>query len=443
MWSEKFLVARVGRPIDFGPPGVACREYAGLCRTLGPMTLVDPDRTRAGTSGGGESGAGQGWQRTVTMGALTALTPLLLAIGLSTVAWVFDAGDTTAYSGAAGSGASLFLVMHGGAVGSGDASWSLVPLVLLAGCVWWAVRQCRRELDVATVTGRQVTIRSAERWRVAGLWAAGYVVVVLVGAALSWLGPAPVRPLGLVEALLLVPTVAVVSAVSGHAGAFTDSASELRRWIPDPVLRAVRPAVDGIAMTVGVGSLVVLLMIVWRWPEVTTIHGALGPGLVGGTVLTALQLTALPNLGLWAMSFLAGPGFQVIAGTETTWSGSAGGPMPLVPVFGALPAAGSYPVLVAGCVIVPIVIGGWIAHRALGRVARLSRLRTKAGVTVSAVALVALGTGLLDAVGGSGMGTHRLADVGAPALWLTAALALELLVGAIPVLVWDHWRLRR
>ena len=51
--------------------------------------------------------------------------------------------------------------------------------------------------------------------------------------------------------------------------------------------------------------------------------------------------------------------------------------------------------------------------------------------------------GALDLVGGATLGAYRLSDVGAPAGWLTLALAGELLVGALLHAVWDAWRLRR
>jgi hypothetical protein len=115
----------------------------------------------------------------------------------------------------------------------------------------------------------------------------------------------------------------------------------------------------------------------------------------------------------------------------------------MVPVLGAVPEPGSAPWVVRLLVLVPVVVGGCIGRRALGSVARLSSLRTKASVAVVACAMVAVAVGVLDGLGGGSLGAYRLSDIGAPALWLTLTLALELVVGALLVVAWDAWRLRR
>ena len=143
------------------------------------------------------------------------------------------------------------------------------------------------------------------------------------------------------------------------------------------------------------------------------------------------------------MSLLAGPGFSVVDGAHTSLTGSTSGLMPLVPVFGAVPEPGSYPWVVRLLVLVPVLIGGYIGRRALVAVARLSSLRTKASVAVAACAMVALAVGVLDGLGGGSLGAYRLSDMGAPALWMALVLGFELVVGALVVVAWDAWRLRR
>jgi hypothetical protein len=76
-------------------------------------------------------------------------------------------------------------------------------------------------------------------------------------------------------------------------------------------------------------------------------------------------------------------------------------------------------------------------------VARLSSVRTKLEVALAAAVTGALALGLVDLFAGGAMGTSQLAAMGAPAGWLTLALALELSVGAVLAALVDSWRLRR
>jgi hypothetical protein len=205
----------------------------------------------------------------------------------------------------------------------------------------------------------------------------------------------------------------------------------------------VRPAATGVAALLATGMAVVVLLVVLRFGQVAHLHDELAAGVVGGVVLTVAQVLCLPNLGLWAVSFVAGTGFSVVEGASTTWTGSRSALMPMVPVLGALPDPGAFPGWLPALALLPVGVGALIGWRSLRSVALLSTTRTKLLVTGTAVALAAGAVGLLDAVAGGSLGSQRLADLGAPAGPMTLALLVELAVGAGLVLAWDRWRLRR
>ena len=92
---------------------------------------------------------------------------------------------------------------------------------------------------------------------------------------------------------------------------------------------------------------------------------------------------------------------------------------------------------------VVVAVGAYVARRALGQVARLSRVRTKLAVALAACTVTALTLTALDLVAGGSLGQFRLAAVGAPAGRLFLALLVELGVGALVVVLRDAWRLRR
>ena len=133
-------------------------------------------------------------------------------------------------------------------------------------------------------------------------------------------------------------------------------------------------------------------------------------------MLVLAQAVVLPNLGLWAVSFMAGTGFSAVEGASATWTGSRTSLMPMVPVLGALPQPGAFPGWVPLVVPLPVVVGVLrrVALPAL-RGPALARARTKLLVTGTAVATTAAGVGLLDALGGASLGSDRLAGIGAPA----------------------------
>jgi hypothetical protein len=160
-------------------------------------------------------------------------------------------------------------------------------------------------------------------------------------------------------------------------------------------------------------------------------------------VLSLAQVLVLPNVALWAVSFMAGTGFSAVEGASATWTGSRTTLLPMVPGFGALPEPGAFPGYLPLLVLLPVGVGAIVGWRSLRAVARLSTTRTKLTVAVSAVVVAAGARGLLDVVAGSSLGMRRMSSIGAPAGWLTLALFLELGVGAGLVLAWDRWKLRR
>jgi hypothetical protein len=188
---------------------------------------------------------------------------------------------------------------------------------------------------------------------------------------------------------------------------------------------------------------IVALMVVLRYDRVSHLQSTLAPGLLGGLVLLLGQLLVLPNLGLWAVSFVSGTGFSAVQGASATWTGSRTSLLPMVPVLGALPDPGAFPGYLPIVALLPVSVGVLVGWRSLRSVARLSTWRTKAAVTSAAVVVAACALGLLDVVAGSSLGSARLSHIGAPAGWMTLALLVELGGGAALVLAWDRWKLRR
>ena len=393
-----------------------------------------------------EPPAGPRWWRGAVIGVLTGLTSLVVVVAPVALAWLVEplsAGDGWQV---AGTGAALWLLVSGAHLAIGEVTISLVPLLglaLLVGVAWLGAREAM--VDVST---------DGEYWRgtlprplaaALGAWWAGYALAAAGAVGLSVAGPFRVTPVSLVLPVVVVPFLALVLALRPVAQDDPDVLGPRLgfAWLPETVRRAVRPGLVGAGVLLGVGVAVVLTMVALSWTQVTTISTAVAAGGLGGVVLALAQVASLPNLALWAVSFMAGPGFRVVEGGSVSWSGSKGGLLPMVPVLAALPQPGDFPWFTVLSVLVVVGVGAFVARRALAEVARLSRLRTKLAVALSACAVTAFTLAVLDFVAGGSAGQFRLSAVGAPTGRLFLALLVELGIGALVVVVRDAWRLRR
>ncbi|GAA4396335.1 hypothetical protein GCM10023168_00110 [Fodinibacter luteus] len=397
------------------------------------------------TAPGGEA-VGAGWQRAGVVGLLTGLASVLVVVGPVVLAWLVEPVGAGTPGQAVGTGAALWLLTSGAHVAVGGVTVSLVPLAGLALLVlvaWLGAREAM--VDVSTDGEYWWGLLPTPLAAALGAWWAGYAGAVVGAVALTFAGPVRVGPLSLVVPSVLVPLAALALALRPVALDDPDVLGprlSLAR-VPDTIRRGVRPGLAGAGVLLAAGLVAVVAAVALAWGEVSTISEGVAAAGLGGVVLALAQVASLPNLALWAVSFLAGPGFRVVDGGDVTWSGAEGGLLPMVPVLAALPRPGAFPWFVALGGLVVVGVGAHAARRALSEVARLSRLRTKLAVAFWACVTTALVIAGLDVLAGGSVGQFRLADVGAPAGRLFLALLAELCLGALVVVVRDAWRLRR
>lgn len=395
---------------------------------------------------GADHDAPVSWVRPAVIGLVTGVASLLVVVVPVVLAWLVEPITGGTAQQAAGTGAALWLLSSGAHLSMGPLTISLVPLLGLAVLVLIARRGAREALVGVTTEG--------EHWggllpeplaTTLAAWFGGYAVAVAAAVGLTTAGPFGVTPVSLVVPLVLVPLTAVGLAVRPLVLDEPDVLGPRLglSWVPDIVRRGVRPGLAGAGALLAVGAVVVLAAVALSWGEVSTISDEVAAAGVGGVVMVLAQLAYLPNVALWALSFLAGPGFQVVEGGAITWSGAEGGLLPMVPVLAALPQPGAFPWFVSLSVLAVVLVGSFIGRRALREVARLSRVRTKAAVALCACATAALVVVGLDVLAGGSGGQFRLSSVGAPELTLFLALLAELSLGALVVVLRDAWTLRR
>ena len=198
----------------------------------------------------------------------------------------------------------------------------------------------------------------------------------------------------------------------------------------------LRAGTAATAAVVAVAGVVVAFLLFASFAEVISLYERSHAGVVGGIALTVGQLAFLPDFVGWATSWLVGPGFAIGTGSSVSPIGTTLGPIPGLPVFGALPASGHAFGLV--WVLVPVVAGfaagGLLRPRlvqALGS-ANSALHRALGGVAAGVVGGVL--TGLVAWLSAGSFGPGRLADVGPHGLVVGAFAALEVGVPAVVAL---------
>ena len=413
------------------------------------MSVLDRPRqtsARPATAGRGRWGlraraAGAGISAAV-LGLLTMCLPSLLV-------WVASPQSSVPWTTAFGIGSHVWLLAHGVDLAAGAARITLVPLGLTVVPVGIGVVACRRVLSgLEDVRPARFLSWGALRKDVAdvGLGFAGaYAVCGLVVSLTA--GAAPLHT-SAVEALLSTMALAIATWVLAVviefrgevAGVAPDLADRLRAVLPVFVRKALRPAVWGAVCAVLLGAALVLAVIGVHAQRVGQLYSALQPGVVGSTVLSLAQLMALPNLALWALSWMAGPGFAVAEGSAVTWTHSDPGLLPLVPVLGALPDPGPMPGMLRLAVLGPMLVGGLVAGRSIRQVTRLASWQAKAKVAAAACLICSLLLAAATWLADGALGAGQLGFVGADPVLAGLALLGELLVGAALVVGVSQWR---
>ena len=367
------------------------------------------------------------WRTSLIGGATAASISLVATLICTGIVGSLAARASQGWGEIFAIGSALWLTAGGARLAADGVFIAITPLLGTALIGWVAVRAARRCLPEA----------GPRRLAYAG-WFGGYAAIVVAAIALALSGPATPVWWSLPLPVLAVPAVAlaVVEIPRGRWEAAV-------RRMPRLLRRALRPALRTAALLMATGMSLVLLAACVRLGEVGRLYAELQPGMLGALALTVAQVLVWPNLGLWSIGLLSGPGFTVTEGAAVTLGGSDGGVLPLIPVLGAVPSQHDFPWFAWLLLLVPVVIGGYAARRTLAEIPRLASTRTKLLSVLATVALTSVLLALADAIAGGSLGDGRLASIGPSALSLTVSVSLTLGAGALAVVVADWWRLRR
>ncbi len=244
------------------------------------------------------------------------------------------------------------------------------------------------------------------------------------------------------QGALLPALVFGVGLVLGVLRADADRGAEthgrLATWVASvhPRVRAGLRA----ALTAGAASVMLVMLVsavtativlATGYAQVIRLYEALHTEVLGGIVLTAGQFAFVPNVVIWVASWFAGPGFALGVGSQVSPLGTAVGPLPAIPLLGALPSGElSFGYVGLAVPIVAAFLAATAVRPALMRaVGDGSRLAWSAFVTLVGAAAGGLLFGMLATASAGALGPGRFEQVGPDAVAVGFASALEFAIG--------------
>lgn len=338
-------------------------------------------------------------------GALSAIGVVIALMVPVFAAWTIDSQSSSSWNDTLGVTIDLWALAHRGHVNVDGTSVVFSPLVLTFLCVLAARFGARAAFPDERLHARDLRL-------ILLAFIGGYVAAAQVLAVVASLGASHISW----WSLLLGPFVVAAAGVAWTAWHEREHSPELKA-LDDLVLdatplllqRSIRSGLRGLRWLALASLVLVVALVAWHGGRVWTVHQQLNPGLVGGILLVAAQLLALPNLMALGAGWFTGSSVHV--GAVSIGHGAmTPGTLPMIPVLGALPdGVGPWAWIF---LLVPIAVGGWIGWDAVGALTRLSSLRAKCTVALCAAALATLvmwlvwwfatarvSTGLLDYVG--------------------------------------------
>ncbi len=214
----------------------------------------------------------------------------------------------------------------------------------------------------------------------------------------------------------------LVACVGYGAGLLSVRALSLERW----AATAVRAGTAAFAVLVCGAALTAVVAVGVHFADIAHTGTFIGQGAAGDFGLFLIDLALVPNLTVWTLGFVSGPGFAVGAGSSVSVWHSTHGALPGLPVLQAVPHAGAMSAWTLPVLAVPAAAGAilvLIVGRSLGGlVERVSAVGT-ALLTVTAA------VGACSVLSGGPVAAGSMSAVG-PVPWQVAFAVLGELAAA-------------
>jgi hypothetical protein len=357
-------------------------------------------------------------------------TPVLLI-------WAIAGQDRAPWAGAFRIAVDIWLLTQHTGIAIPDGHLGLTPLGLALVPIMACGLSARRLARVLDARERSPLPGADPAWlslRALVLFAGGYAAAS--GILAWWVATAQARPI-VPQAVLATGTLALASGAGGmlsfRFGGWRSLPAAIAELIPAFLARVLSSV--GIALGVHLLASTILFIgvVAAGYDRVATLHQALHPDLAGGVLLVLGQVLLTPNLVIWVGSVLAGPGFAIGTGSAVTVHEVTLGPLPALPVLGALPSPGTMPPWTVALLMVP-VIAGIVAGVRLLRDGGIPWWRLPVDAAAVAV-LSGLAMTVLAWLSAGPAGPGRLARTGPQAVPVGLWFAAEIAVGLVLVLL--------
>jgi hypothetical protein len=389
------------------------------------------------------------------IGALDALVSaaaiLAILVAGSTLSWWLDAGATTDWFSAFRNAIDIWFALHGVAINFSASTFAglevpafaiaVLPLgaaLLIFGLGWRSGKRLFGSLELWPA------------WIGSALVYGGVSALLLSLSATKELSPDPIGAYfvpvivftgGVVCGSLFgaLPHTAVKLTLASERVAgreFIEGIGEKVNWVvrsvASPALRAGTAFVFVLQL---ISSVVFAVLLGYNWLNVIQLYEQLQGGIIGGFSATLMQLAFLPNFTYYVSSWLVGPGFAIGTGSSVSPLGTALGPLPTVPVFGAIPAGDFTVGMLVLVVPLLVALGVTIAVKKYAAEARhnfATPLASSIAMGLSIGFVAAFEMALLALLTHAAIGPGRMQNIGADPLWVFVWVFLE--VGVIAFL---------
>ena len=375
---------------------------------------------------------------------VVAFGVVAVLIGGTTLSWWLDSGMTDDWVSSFRNGLNIWFAMHGVGInfaastfGSLEvpafviASFPLGAILLVFGLGWRAGKRLFGSTELWPA------------WLSAAAAYAGFSALLLALAATKEVSPDPVAAYFLPTAIYVggvvsgslfgaTPKTAVrlAPAMERMAGrAWLEGLSARVNWVVGSLASpALRAGTGFVFVMQAISAVVVALLIGFNWLGVIQLFEQLQGGVFGGFAATLLQLAFLPNLTFFASTWLSGVGFAIGTGSSVSPLGTALGPIPTVPVLGALPVGDSSIGMIV--LLVPILVALFVTvavkkYTGDARHNFATPLSASIAMGLSIGFVAAFEMMILAFVTRMAIGPGRMQDIGADPLWVFVWIFLE------------------
>lgn len=358
----------------------------------------------------------QGWARAVLSGIEAALLGWALVVVPTLIAYAAVASNqwlvSTTWEDAFHFASDLWGAALGAQVVSGEVSYRAVPLLFV----------------LVLIGLTKLLLLQGRRFPAAAQWMAvpGFAVTALLLA--GGIGT-HVRVLGAFPLAIAIPLIAAAweVAVAPHS---LELRLEMPRWLSSGVRIGWRAS----WVLAAYGGLFLLISVIVSWSRIRGIHELLLPtSTVDSTMITLAQVLFIPNAIVWALSWLAGPGFFMGSDALHSLASAPTMPIPAIPLFGATPVSAPGTWVILALIVFGVALGVYLRLRK-GSESLLDDLY-QGGIGAVVIAAVYLVTSLGSAVV---LGNGRLAFLG-PRMSLSAlCLFAEVTLGIVLTVAVSH-----